>query len=203
MIKVGRVSWLVLSFVLVAFFLFGKQFVILWVGAEYEISWLIALIIMIAYTVPLVQAFGNSILEAKNRLAFKAILYLISLALGAVLGAFLAVEYKEVGMILGIAVAWLVAQNVLNWYYHKRIGLKIGLFFLELSRGIVPVLMVVGLAGLGIDHFITLEGWFGFLVKTSLFGLLFTIAMYQFGMNPYEKELLLDMKRKLSQTFKR
>lgn len=71
MIKIGRLSFIILMYILVAFVFFGKQFVQLWVGAElgeqgsYE-TWLIALMIMVAYTLPLVQGFGNSILEAKQ-----------------------------------------------------------------------------------------------------------------------------------------
>ena len=96
MIKIGRLSLIVLLYILGAFFLFGKQFVLLWVGETYSDSWNIALIIMLAYTVPLTQAFGNSILKAKNKMAFKVIVYLCCIVLGTGLGIILAKLYEGI-----------------------------------------------------------------------------------------------------------
>ena len=52
MIKIGRLSFIILMFILTAFTLFGRQFVFLWVGGELGAdgsfqSWLIALMIMV------------------------------------------------------------------------------------------------------------------------------------------------------------
>ena len=63
MIRIGRLSLIVLFLILGGFLLFGKQFIRLWVGNEYLDSWLIAVIVMISYTIPLVQSFANSILD--------------------------------------------------------------------------------------------------------------------------------------------
>ena len=82
MIKLGRLSFMILMYVFGAFLLFGEQFVTLWVGGgEAENSlrynsnecrqiYIIALMIMIGYTLPLLQAFGNSLLEAKNKVSY-------------------------------------------------------------------------------------------------------------------------------------
>src|SRR5690606_25990535 len=54
MVKIGRLSLIVLLYILSAFILFGQQFVFLWVGETYHDAWIIALIIMCAYTILLV-----------------------------------------------------------------------------------------------------------------------------------------------------
>src|SRR5690606_17671836 len=136
MIKIGRLSFIALMFILGAFMLYGRQFVFLWVGETYYDSWVIALIIMFAYTLPLVQGFGNSILEAKNKLRFKATIYLVFLILGTGFGGYLAREHGAVGMIIGSVTGWVIVQNVMNIYYYKVIHLNIPRFFKELASRI-------------------------------------------------------------------
>lgn len=203
MIKIGRLSFIVLMFVLTAFFLFGRQFVFLWVGAELGEngsfqSWLIALMIMVAYTLPLVQGFGNSILEAKNKLRFKAILYLSFMILGTVLGAVLAYKYAAIGMMAGSVIAWIIVQNVMNFYYHKTIGLNIIRFFKELFNKTILVIIIAISIGFLINY-IPGIGWVNFVIKAIVYTITFSLLAYNFGLIDFEKELF---KKTLNPIFK-
>jgi len=195
MIKIGRLSFIVLMYILIAFILYGNQFVDLWVGrtlgkeGSYQ-SWMIALMIMVAYTLPLVQHFGNSVLEAKNKLSFKAILYVSVMIIGTLAGAFLARKYAAIGMISGTMIGWLVVQNVMNFYYHKVIKLNIFRFFKELANKIVVVLILVSTIGYFIDY-IPGEGWINFILKGSSYTIIFGVSMYLFGVHEYEKQLFI------------
>ena len=200
MIKLGRLSFIVLMYVLVAFILYGEQFVNLWVGGEatgdkgrYTLEesneiYKIALIIMFGYTIPLLQAFGNSILEAKNKLAFKAIIYLAFMCLGAVAGGFLSIKFGAIGMITGLVAGWLIVQNVMNFYYHNKIGLNMFRFFKEVFNKSLPIILCIFLIGYTINY-IPGNGWINFLVKGGVYTLLFILLMFNFGMLNYEKEL--------------
>jgi len=193
MIKIGRISFIVLMYILIAFVLFGKQFVFLWVGKELgEIgsfqSWMIAVLIMVAYTLPLVQGFGNSILEAKSKLAFKAILYLSFMILGTALGAYLATKHGAIGMIIGSITAWIIVQNVMNFYYHHRIGLNILRFFKELLHKTFFALLIIIAIGYVI-RFIPGDGWINFVIKAICYTLVFTFTIYHLGCIAFEKEL--------------
>ncbi|WP_164914080.1 oligosaccharide flippase family protein [Aquimarina sediminis] len=200
MIKLGRLSFIILMYILGAFILYGEQFINLWVGGEelktdgrYNAKeckeiYIIALMIMVGYTLPLLQAFGNSILEAKNKLSFKAILYLVFMILGAGLGGFLAIEYQAIGMISGLVVGWIIVQNVMNFYYHNTIGLNIFRFFKELLHKTFFVVLVVIAIGYFINY-VPGEGWFNFILKGSTYTIVFGILMYFVGMLDYEREL--------------
>jgi len=192
MIKIGRLSFMILMFILGGFLLFGKQFVLLWVGDSYTDSWLIALIIMIAYTLPLVQAFGNSILEAQNKLAFKAIIYLIFLILGTGFGAYLARDYGAVGMIAGSVTGWMIVQNVMNFYYYKVIKLNIPRFFKEVASKILPTFLLVLGIGYLID-FIPGQGWFNLGIKIAIYSIIFGSLIYAFGMIEFERDLFRNL----------
>ncbi len=203
MIKIGRLSFIVLMFILTSFLLFGRQFVNLWVGSELGEegsfqSWIIALMIMVAYTLPLVQGFGNSILEAKNKLRFKAILYLSFMILGTLLGAIFANKYEAIGMMAGSVIAWIIVQNVMNFYYHNAIGLNIIRFFKELFNKTVLVTIIALTAGVLIN-LIPGTGWINFLIKSVIYTILFCVFAYTIGLIDFEKELF---KKTLKPIFK-
>ncbi len=193
MIKIGRISFIILMYILIAFTFFGRQFVYLWVGGElgeqgsFE-SWVIALMIMVAYTLPLIQGFGNSILEAKNKLSFKAILYLSFMIIGTIIGAFLAKPYGPIGMMSGSILGWLIVQNVMNFYYHRTIGLNIIRFFKELlNKTIIVLLVVIGISYL--LNFIPGSGWGNFILKGTSYTIIYGVLIYFFGMINFEQEL--------------
>src|SRR5690606_2916664 len=188
MIKIGRLSFIALMFILGAFMLYGRQFVFLWVGETYYDSWVIALIIMFAYTLPLVQGFGNSILEAKNKLRFKAVIYLVFLILGTGFGGYLAREHGAVGMIIGSVTGWVIVQNIMNIYYHKVIHLNIPRFFKELGSRILPAFLITLILGWLINY-IPGSNWVNFSVKAVLYTLIYAIIMFFIGLNSYEKDL--------------
>lgn len=188
MIRIGRLSFISLMLILGGFLLFGKQFVFLWVGPNYYDSWVIASIIMLAYTLPLVQGFGNSVLKAKNKLAFKALVYLSLLIIGTIIGGFLAKTYGAIGMILGTVAGWLLAQNIMNVYYYKVIKLNILRFFKALLAKTLIVFVVTLLIGY-VLNLIPGSGWFNFILKVVLYAICYSVLMYQFGINKSEKEL--------------
>ena len=87
MIRVGRISLMMLLFILGGFILIGKDFILLWVGTTYKNAWLIALLIMLVYILPISQGYAHAILEAKKLLRFKTLSFLISTVIGLILGA--------------------------------------------------------------------------------------------------------------------
>ncbi len=199
MIKIGRLSFVVLMYIFIAFALYGYQFVNLWVGHEMGVEgsfqcWVIALMIMAAYTLPLVQNFGNSILEAKNKIAFKAILYLSFMIIGTAIGALLATQYSAIGMISGSVVGWLIVQNVMNFYYHRVIHLNIIRFFKELAHKTVLTLVLISVIGYGINY-IPGGGWLNFIAKSMLYTLAYGILIYYLGMIQFERDLVKNTLR--------
>uniref|UniRef100_UPI004047BDB5 lipopolysaccharide biosynthesis protein n=1 Tax=Mariniflexile sp. TaxID=1979402 RepID=UPI004047BDB5 len=189
MIKIGRISFIVLIYILGAFILFGKQFVALWVGNGYYDAYIIAVMIMISYTIPLTQGFANAILEARKKLAFKAIIFFVFLLLGTILGYFLAKIYGSIGMITGTVIGWLISQNIMNYYYHKVIGLNIWRFFKELFNKTILSLLFVIIIGIAIKN-IPGENWFNFILKSLLYSIVFALVFYHFAINNYEKDLI-------------
>lgn len=189
MVRIGRISFLVLLLIFGGFILFGKQFIYLWIGETYEDSWNVAVIIMIGYTIPLVQSFANLILSAKSLFAFKAFTYIFFIGVGTFLGALSISDYGVVGMVLGTTIGWLLAIIIMNIYYSKVLHLEIGTFVKQMFYKIVPSFLSIMLIGYFISK-IEGEGWFNFSLKGILFCMTYCIVMYLFGMLESEKELI-------------
>lgn len=196
MIKIGRVSLLILMYILGAFLLFGQNFVQLWVGSNYRDSWTIALMIMLAYTIPLTQGFTGPLIEAKNKVAFKSKTYLIFLVIGTIVGYFLAFEYGAIGMAAGTIAGWVVAQNIMNFFYQKELDLNIITFFKKTFAKILPSQICIVILGYLLNY-IPDDGWLIFTTKAILYSILFLTIMYFFGFNTYEKGLLHSLTRKI------
>ena len=191
MIRIGRFSLIVLLMILGGFLLYGRQFVKLWVGNTYRDSWIIALVIMFSYTLPLVQSFANSILEARSKFSFKAMTYITLIVLGTAVGAYLVRYFGVIGLILGSTGGWLLSQVIMNFYYMNVIHLEILRFFKELLSGLLPTFIVILALGFAVDH-VPGQGWLNLIIKIFIFAVVFMLLMFRFGMNESEKRIIKD-----------
>jgi len=192
MIRIGRFSLIFLLMILGGFVLYGDQFVNLWLGPTYHDSWIIALIIMLTYTVPLVQSFANSVLEAKNKFAFKAKTYIILIVAGTCLGYYLVRYFGTIGIIIGTSAGWLSSQIILNIYYQKVIKLEILRFFKELFNRLLLVFLLVLVIGYAFNY-IPGNNWAIFSIKVSLYLAVFFSLMFYYGLNIYEIKMFKEL----------
>jgi len=188
-IKIGRITLIILFFILGGFILYGKQFVTLWLGENYILSWKIALFIMLVITIPLTQSFANSILEALNKIKFKAILSLSAITMGMILGVFLVEQHGSLGMIFGILFGRFLSELLLNIYYIKILQLDILQFLKKVFIRISIVFSVILVLGLLIDE-IPGEGWLNFISKIFIYGIIFSLISYNFIINKEEKLII-------------
>lgn len=143
MIKIGKINVLVLLLIISGFYIFGEAFIKLWVGDIYEPAWLIALMIMFVMTLPLTQAYGNSILEAKKKNKFKSILSILTLSCGILIGYFFSKKYGMYGMIYPLLAAVSANSIVMLFYFKKSFGLNIIKFLKDVFG--IPLLITINL----------------------------------------------------------
>lgn len=123
-VKTANINSYILFFILSVFILFGKEFIYLWVGETYSQAWIIALIFMLVNTIPLLQGFGNSVLEAKGKIKIKAIWALSTMTVAVISGYFLSFRYGIIGMTLTIAAGLFINMLFTNWYYSRTFSFK-------------------------------------------------------------------------------
>lgn len=196
MIKVGRIQFLVLGMILSGFLLFGQDFFAVWLHGTEDtdpvLSFYIAAIVMVPLLLPLIQNTGISILVAKNKHKFRSTIYFIIAVLNIGLTIFLIKIFGIVGASIATAIALTIGNGfVINIYYSKVIGLKIGRFFKDcVFRLIVPMVIASG-CGYLISHFFsTASGWGNLLLCCLAYAIIYFGVMWLMGMNTYEKGLV-------------
>jgi Polysaccharide biosynthesis protein. len=195
MIKIGRIQLEILGLILCGFILFGQKFIILWAGEEYTKSFLVALIVMVPVTVPLFQNIGISVLQAKNKHRFRSVMLLIIAFLNIGITIVLVKVIGFIGAAIGTAFALSVGQIIImNIYYHRVIGLNILRFFKELSKGVLPAILL----SLALGYFVRMlkpNTWLILLIQLLIFLLIYVLSAWFIGMNKYEKGLVKEILR--------
>lgn len=196
-IKVGRLQFIIISFIVSAFIAFGRQFIVLWAGPGYEEAYFVALLTMIPVTVPLIQNTGLNILYALNKHRFRSVIYACIAVLNVGLTFWWVEDFGIIGAAMATCLAYVVGNIfIINWYYYKRIGIDIPLFWKNILQ-MCPVMVVMGIAGWFGLNAITVDNWLVFFSHAVAYSMIYFVLAYRFMMNTYEKELLAEPIRKV------
>ena len=197
-IRTGRIQYIVLAYILSGFIIFGRQFIELWAGAGYSDAYMISLLFFIPLTVPLIQNLGITILQARNEMKFRSVLYiiiaLVSLAVQIVLTRF----FGGIGCAMGVSGALVVGQILLmNVYYRRRQDLDIKTFWKEISKmSIIPIVLIFS-SMMVIRHFFALDSWGKLILGIAAFSLVYIPLFFRFSMTDDERNLFISMFHKI------
>lgn len=189
-IRVGRIQYIVMSFVLVGFILFGRDFIIFWAGKNYEESYYITLLFLIPLTIPLIQNLGITILQARNQMKFRALLYLVISVFSLLMSIPLAKRYGGIGCAIGVTIALITGQIIImNIYYKVKIGIDIIRFWREIGQmSIIPIL--IGILSYMILLKISIQTPLELFVAIAVFSVCYAMLFWRFSLNSYERNLL-------------
>lgn len=193
MIKVGRISYLLLIYVFGAFLLTGQDFIKLWIGELYLPAYWIALSIMAVYIIPIAQGYSHAILDAKKMLRFKSLNFFFFSIIGAFLGYFLSKKFGMYGMILGLVSAVVVLQIVMNVYYQLKLKLNMPKFFLEALFKFTLIFVLVTIVSFFIMQQFTSCSWYKFLFSNVVYTIIF-VAIFYHALDETEKKYFLKFK---------
>lgn len=197
-IRTGRIQYIVLAYILSGFIIFGRQFIELWAGAGYSDAYMISLLFFIPLTVPLIQNLGITILQARNEMKFRSVLYIIialaSLAMQIVLTRY----FGGIGCAMGVSGALVVGQIlIMNVYYRRRQDLDIKTFWKEISKmSIIPIVLIFS-SMLVIRHFFALDSWGKLILGIAAFSLVYIPLFFRFSMTDEERNLFISMFHKI------
>ncbi len=190
-IRTGRIQYIIMAFILSCFVVFGRPFIQLWAGDGYSDAYYISLMFLVTLTIPLIQNLGITILQARNQMKFRSILYIIIAIASLALSVALAKTYGGYGCAFSTTLALIIGQVVImNIYYYYRQNIDILKFWVEISKmSIVPVLAI--LLGLYfVNEYLMPDISIGRLfVYGLIFMVIYIMAFWKFSMNKKEKEL--------------
>lgn len=187
----GRIQFFVVGFILSGFVVFGSQFIILWAGNEYLDSYYCALLLFFGLLTPLIQNVGISILQARNKLKFRTLCYLI-LSIGCVVGQyFFSKSYGAIGCSLVISMTLFMGQGVaMNIYYWRYQELNIPQFWIEIIKmAFIPFLTAI-VAIVILQLCPTLDSWSKLSVAIIIYSVFYLSLNIRFSLNDFERGLI-------------
>jgi O-antigen/teichoic acid export membrane protein len=193
-IKVGRISFFVSFLILSGFILFGREFIVLWVGEEYLDAYGIAIIVMVPFTIEICQELGLTILQVSNQYAFRAKVYLVSAVINIGLTVVLCIPLAGYGAALSTGISLLLTSGIiLNIYYAKNTMLDIRLFWKNIF-GIAVRLLPLAVIAYVVDRLIVIEsGVVVFVLKITAYVCVYFITVYVAVFNGYEKSIVKNL----------
>lgn len=191
-VQTGRIQFLVLSFFFSCFVVLGRQFIFLWAGEQYEGAYYVCLILFLPLMIHLSQALSISILQARNKLAFRSVLGIVS-SVACLILSFVFTPYCGVyGPALAVAISMsCIGLLVMNVYLQQKHGIDMMIFWRGISRLAAPAVLTI-LGGIPVLNAVFSYwgiSWLSLTISGSMFASIYLIFVWLIGMNQYEKSI--------------
>ena len=196
-IRTGRIQNIVIAMILFGFLTFGRSFVILWAGPEYSDAYIITCLFFVSLYIPLIQNLGITILQARNQMKFRSLLYIAIAAVALVLQYYFAKLWGEIGCAVAISGALFIGQGIImNIYYKVKQGINIKCFWKEIAKmNIAPLILSVCFFYAMYDTVI--DSWAKLAMWISIYAVIYVLLLYKTGMNQYERNLFTEPIKKV------
>lgn len=197
-IKLGRLQWYIIFAMLTGFIIFGKQFIKVWVGNDYNISYYIALILIIPESLVLVQNIGVYIMQVKKKHKFKAIVAGITAIVNLAISIPLAKAYGGIGSAIGTALALIICNLIIiNIYYYKTVKLNVLKFWKNIIKISIPNLILFISAYVLVNRCIIVSGLKNIIIFGSIYVTIYSILSFFISFNEYEKNIIKKILKKV------
>jgi len=202
-VRIGRVQFLVLGLIASGFVFFGKQFVLLWAGSEYAEAYVVAVLLMLPATIPMIQNTGIEVQRALNLHKFRSVAYSIMAVINLALSVELCQRYGPIGSAAGTTISLVLANGlIMNVYYHKKCNLDIILFWKNILS-MISGLIVPALAGVLMMRWLPMNSVWAYLAGIAVYTCVYVVSMWKLGMNAYERQLFTGLAEKCIRRFRR
>lgn len=190
MIKVGRLSLLVIGIIMGGFLAVGDSFVSLWAGQENADAYGVAVLLMLPMTLALAQSAGSQVLWAMGRHQLQAVIKLLA-SIGNILMTFALVSWNPlIGAALSSSLSCFIGDIVaMNAVFKREIKINLVNYYKGLLKGIAPSVMVASVSAWLLKYLLPF-GWASLVVEIVVALIVYALCLYQFGFNEYEKSLV-------------
>lgn len=192
MIKVGKYQVTVLGLLFMGFICLGREFMILWMGPEYEKSYYCALLIILPTFISGTQQIANTTVIAKNLIRYQSYCMMITGVLGLAVSFVLSMYIGAIGVCVGAAITALMNTAFMNTIYYKKAGINVFEFYKKCYLKAIPCYVIVAVIGFLISSYIALTGWMGFLIKALLIAAIYVIVFILLFFSKTERQSLIS-----------
>ena len=192
LISLSRIQAIILMLILSGLIIFGEEFIVLWVGPDYRMAYMVLLVTLIPYSLDLMGNIRNSIMQAKAIYWYRAITILIISILNIAATILMIRAWGMIGAAIATGAGILMGYIAVNIILALKVKIEIGRYHKELAKGLLPAILLSSAAGVAIN---LLHGssWTIFILKSASYTIVYAICIWFIGMNDYEKSLIKSL----------
>ena len=196
--RVGRIQFIILTLVSTGVIFFGEFFITnIWAGEAYKDAYFVSVLLILSSTIALIQNLGIEIQRAEFKHQFRSIVYVFMAGINFILSIILCKSYGAIGCAIGTALSLVLANGlIMNIYYHKRCNIDIIMFWKEIARLSLGVIIPI-ISGVVIRFIIPCQNLLVYLLEILVYVIIYAISMWKIGMNEYEQELIKKLVKKI------
>ena len=193
MSKVGRIQLLITGIIIYGFAFLGKEFITLWLGEDFNLSYICTLLVIIPSLFHLPQEIGANYIMANNKVKYLAIIYLIMAILNVILMALLVPFWGAPGAALSICISYFIRTIGQDIIYQKLLHLDILNFFKKTFFPYFLPSLLMFIIGYVISFIILKDvKWVNLIIKILLFAITYCIIYFFLYMQKDERHLILS-----------
>jgi len=191
-IKISRLQLIIISFISLNLILWGREFLVIWLGKDYEQSYAILILIMIPFTIENIGNVRNIILQVYKLYWLRAIIILIISILNIAATYILLNKIGLVGAALSTALSLMLGYIFTNILLWKKVKLKMQKFFINVWLKAIPIYFIISLAVIVSKKIYMYQviSWFSLIFCVVITGILYSLLIWFFYLNKNEKNKL-------------
>ena len=179
MIQMGQFQMMLLGFVFATFVSIGKNFIILWLGEGFDLSYICTVLVFLPAMFEYSQQIGATMIVAKNLVKYQAIGFIIisviTLAVSFVLGKIGGAP----GVCLSICIAGFANVALQNWIFSKKLNLNMSEFWRKAVLPAIPTILTTIIIGGIINNYLE-KDWIMLCVSASFILVIYLICVIVF-----------------------
>ena len=188
LLGVGRYQYALNGLIIAAFAVIGRQFIVLWMGEEYQLAYYGILLVLLPGLFYNSLEIANTAIVVQKKVHLQAYVNITVGVLNVLLSIPLSKRFGVVGACSSIGIAYTVRAVVANIIYKKVLGLNMMQFARKcyLRMGI-PIVGTV-IAGIVFNIVMPMNGWTRLVIKGVLSVVTYLLFALFFGMDNHERD---------------
>ena len=195
--KTSKIFTLIIGFVIIAFFIFGKSFILRWAGLDYGRSFTVGWMLMSPVTFSIIFGLGQDIARAKNKHQIQILINVGVCLVNMLVSIPLAIHYGAVGSAFGTFVAEIIVCMIVQPIYYKKVlRIDVKSVFLDVLRYIPGVIIPICF-GITINHFGLLKANYGSIMLWGIsFTIVYFVSVLLLSMRKSDRQNILNLLKK-------
>ncbi len=189
MIKVGRIQFLIIGFIVSGFGVFGREFIYLWMGTAFADSFYVAFILIIPCLLTLTMEIANTLMYVINYLKYSAIIYITGSFVSVLISYYIIPYYGAIGASLSIFSSIILFHVIaINIVQYKKMKINLFKFYYNTHGKMFVAFSLSIVVGMGIIQILPNISISLFVAKMILFSIAYIGLMWIFALNKDEKQ---------------